>query len=62
MGGDDLLARAVALLIVGLFVVAQAISYFDADHPVPAEMYPLVTVAVGYLLGLRLMSNDKGKK
>lgn len=57
---DERVGRAVALLIVGLFLAAQVISYLDRARPVPAEIYPLTTLAVGYLLGHRfLRGNDK---
>lgn len=59
--GDDALARAVALVMVGLFIAAQIVSYIDRKHPVPAEIYPLTTMAVGYLLGHKFL-RDKDEK
>lgn len=61
---DESIARVLALLIVGLFFVGQVFAYINPRRPVPAELYPLVTMAVGYLLGHRLLRDaeiDKPK-
>jgi hypothetical protein len=60
--GDEALARAIALLVVGLFLVAQVVSYLNTKRPVPAELYPLTTMAVGYLLGHKFFKGSEGEK
>lgn len=60
--GDDTIARAIALLVVALFMVAQVISYVNVTRPVPAELYPLTTMAVGYLLGHKFFKGNGGEK
>lgn len=48
-----------ALFVLGLFFVEIVLSIVDPRRPVPAEMYPLATLAFGYLSGYRLV---KGKE
>lgn len=61
--GDESLARAIALLVVALFGAAQVIGYLNPHRPVPAELYPLTTMAVGYLLGHKFFKgNGEGRK
>ncbi len=56
--GDDWLPRAVALFVLAIFGVAAVISFIDPRRPIPPELYPLATVAAGYLLGYRVMKGN----
>jgi hypothetical protein len=55
---DDALGRIVAAMVVVVFLVAQGIAFTNPTRPVPSELYPLTTLAVGYLLGWRLISRN----
>jgi len=56
--GDEALARAVALAMVGMFLAYHALSFVNPNRPVPAELYPPVSLALGYLLGHRFLRGD----
>lgn len=48
----------VALVIVGIFVIASLVALF-AEESLPSQSYPLVTIALGYLLGFQVHKNGK---
>lgn len=59
---DDTLGRIVALFVVAVFIAALVVSYVNPKHPVPPELYPITTLAVGYLLGHRIVTQDDKDK
>ena len=45
------LALVVAVLVLALFGVFAVRAYGDSNQPIPSEMFPLATLAAGYLFG-----------